>query len=262
MSKASTTRTADLGSQFGERMRMLVLPQLKSRVLIPAAMLALVPAVGFSAKFLPGYSTGELAVDQQISRHHDTLLNEMALLLSTIFSPLGGAILPAAICLFLLLLRRSPVNAIGFGAVASVGWLSSQVFKVIVARPRPNPTLLADPLAPETGFDSFPSGHVCLAVGLAFAVYYLASGTRWRNAAVIRATSMVVALALSRIYIGVHYPTDVVAAVSTASAAVMFFSGLWNRHAARTRARLRFLERFGPIPLEPHRYARECGIQR
>ena len=52
---------------------------------------------------------------------------------------------------------------------------------------------------------------------------------------------MVTALALSRIYIGVHYPTDVVAAVVTASAAVMLFSGLWNRHAAGILARLRFL---------------------
>ena len=65
----------------------------------------------------------------------------MALLLSTVFSPLGGAILLAVICLFLLLVRRAPVNAIGFGAVASVGWLSSQVLKVIVERPRPNPAL-------------------------------------------------------------------------------------------------------------------------
>ncbi|MFF5790860.1 phosphatase PAP2 family protein [Paeniglutamicibacter sp. NPDC012692] len=243
-------------------MRMMILPQLKSWVLIPTAMLALVLAVGFGAMHLPGYTTGELAVDQEISRHHDTLLNGMALLLSTAFSPFGGGILLAAICLFLLLVRRSPVNAIGFGTVASVGWLSSQVFKVVVERPRPNPSLLADPLAPETGFDSFPSGHVSLAVGLTFAVYYLARGTRWRNAAAILGAAMVVALALSRIYIGVHYPTDVAAAVVTASAAVMLFSGLWNRHAARLLARLRFLERFGPIPLESHRDRRKVGIQR
>ena len=52
---------------------MLVLPQLKSWVMIPSAMLALVLAVGFTAKLLPGYTTGELAVDQEISRHHDSL---------------------------------------------------------------------------------------------------------------------------------------------------------------------------------------------
>lgn len=230
------------------RQRMLTVPQLKSWVVIPCIMLLLILILGFVAKDLPGYTTADLSVDQEISRHHDSILNTVALLLSTVFSPLGGAILIAVICLFLLLVRRSPVNAICFGAVASVGWLSSQLFKVIVERPRPNPSLLADPLAPETGFDSFPSGHVCLAVGLTFAFYYLARGTRWNKLALILGPAMVLVLAFSRIYIGVHYPTDVLAAIITASAAVMLFSGLWNRFATRILAKLRFLKWFGPIP--------------
>lgn len=230
---------------------MLKIPQLKNWVMVPALMYVLVLAAGFGAKLIPGYGASELVVDQEISRNHDVFLNSVALMLSTLFSPVGGAILLAAICLHLLLVRRSPVNAIGFGAIAAVGWLSSEVFKSIVARPRPNPALLADPLAPETGFDSFPSGHVCLAVGLAFAIWFLARETRWRNAALLFGVVMVIVLALSRLYIGVHYPTDVVAAVITASASVFLFSGLWNRFAPGLIGRMRFLEPFGPIPATP-----------
>lgn len=231
------------------RQRMLHLPQLKSWILVPVLMYAVVLAAGFGAKLIPGYSASELVVDQQISQHHDSFLNSAALLLSTVFSPIGGAVLLAVICLFLLVVRRSPVNAIGFGAVAAVGWLSSEVFKSIVARPRPNPALLADPLAPETGFDSFPSGHVCLAVGLAFAFCFLARGTRWQRAALAIGVAMVITLALSRLYIGVHYPTDVAAAVITASASVLLFSGFWNRYAAGILGRMKFLETFGPMPV-------------
>ena len=58
---------------------------------------------------------------------------------------------------------------------------------------------------------------------------------------------MVVVVALSRLYIGVHYPTDVVASVIAASAAVLFFTGLWNRYGIVLIAKITVLARFGPL---------------
>ena len=200
-----------------------------------------------SARSRLGVLAAELAVDQDISAHHDGFLNTVALALNTLFGPLGGAVLLAVACLYLLLVRRAPVNAIAFGAVSAVGWLSCQIFKVIVGRHRPDQTLLANPLAPESASDSFPSGHVCLAVALAFALYYLARRTRWQKPALGFGVVMVLVVALSRLYIGVHYPTDVAASVIAASAAILFFTGLWNRYAMAIIARIRVLVRFGPI---------------
>jgi hypothetical protein len=137
-------------------MLLAVLPQLRHWVLWPAAMAAVVLALGFSAKYLPGYTHAELVVDQDISAHHDGFLNTAALALNTLFGPLGGTVLLAAACAYLLLVRRAPVNAVAFGAVGAVGWLSCQIFKVIVGRHRPDPALLANPLAPESASDSFP----------------------------------------------------------------------------------------------------------
>ena len=232
-------------------LRLESLPQIRRWIIVPGMLGAAVLALGFSARFIPGYAGAELAVDQDLSRHHDGVLNAAAMALSGIFSPVGGSVLLALACLFLLVVRRAPVNALAFGSVASVGWLSAQLVKVVVERPRPNPALLADPLAPETGFDSFPSGHVSLAVGLAFAIWFLARGTRWERFSMLFGALMVVGLALSRLYVGVHYPTDVLAAMLSASAAVLFFCGLWNRYAMALVSRLGFLRPFGPLPQRP-----------
>lgn len=230
--------------------RLQALPEIRSWIMLPGVLLALVVALGFSARFIPGYASTELVIDQELSRNHNGVLNAVAMALYELFGPPGGAILLAVICLSLLVVRRSPINALAFGSVTAVGWLSAQLIKVIVERPRPNPALLADPLAPETGFDSFPSGHVCLAVGMAFAIYFLARETRSKRPAVAFGIAIVVLVALSRLYVGVHYPTDVAAAVVTSNAAVLFYCGLWNRYLSGVVVRMRFLEAFGPLPIQ------------
>jgi membrane-associated phospholipid phosphatase len=154
----------------------------------------------------------------------------------------------ALLCLFLLVVRRSPVNALATGAVASVGWLSVEVFKVLVDRHRPDAALLADPLLPEPGTGSFPSGHTALAVSLAIAVFLLARGTRWQWPALAGGALVAVGVAASRVYLGVHYPTDVAASFLAAGAAIAFFTGVWNRFGVVVLSRLPLLDRFGPVP--------------
>lgn len=187
-------------------------------------------AIGFIAVVTPGFSRTELTVDQELSRHHDGAATILAMGINYVFSPAGGLVMIAAVCLYLLLVRKSVVDAFGFGGVAAAGWMSSQLFKVIVNRPRPDPSLLLDPLAPETGFNSFPSGHVALAVGLGWAFYFLARRTRWSRLAVWAGILVPLIVALSRLYIGVHYPTDVTASFLAATAAVFIFAGVWNRY--------------------------------
>jgi undecaprenyl-diphosphatase len=85
--------------------------------------------------------------------------------------------------------------------------------------------------------DSFPSGHVCFAVTLAFALYFLAHGTRGAKVVAIAGAATAVIVAWSRLYIGVHYPTDVAASFLAGSAAVVLLAGFWNRFAPRLLAR-------------------------
>ena len=229
------------------RTRLAVLPQPALWGLWVAALSAAVLALGFFAVATPKFSAEEFTVDQDLSRHHSIILTSLAMVLDKAFSPVGGVVIIVAVCLFLLLARKSPVNAVAFGGVAAAGWLSSQFFKVVVERQRPNPALLFDPLAPETGSNSFPSGHVALAVGLAWAVWVLLRNGRWARLAAFFCVVVPVTVAWSRIYVGVHYPSDVVASFLAASAAVFLFAGLWNRYQGVILPRVPFLDRFGPV---------------
>jgi len=95
-------------------------------------------------------------------------------------------------------------------AIAGAGLLI-QLLKVIVARARPD---LFAPLVAESGY-SFPSGHSLIAVVvyglLAYFAVHLVRNTAFRIGISVCAAVLVLLIGLSRIYVGVHYPTDVLA---------------------------------------------------
>ncbi|VXB96005.1 Undecaprenyl-diphosphatase [Arthrobacter sp. 9AX] len=223
--------------------RSWALPQPRKWLLVAALLCAAVVVLGLTVQLIPGDTAAELGVDQDLSLHHAAALTAVAMGINLLFGPVAGLLLIGAASLSIWLLRRDLPKAVAFGLVACSGWAASETFKLIFARQRPNPTLLFDPLAPETGFNSFPSGHVCFAVALAFALCFLARGTRWAKAVAIAGAFAAVAVAWSRLYVGVHYPTDVVASFPAAGAAVVLTAGLWNRLAPRVLEQLPLLSR-------------------
>lgn len=65
-------------------------------------------------------------------------------------------------------------------------------------------------IAPETTF-SFPSGHAMGSMALCAALVVLAWPTRWRWPTLILGGLFVLLVGLSRVYLGVHYPSDILA---------------------------------------------------
>lgn len=83
----------------------------------------------------------------------------------------------------------------------------NELLKHSFHRIRPNIYLIK-----ETGY-SFPSGHAMMALvfyGMfIYFVFYHASFRRWRSLLAVPAIFLTLSIGLSRIYLGVHYPSDV-----------------------------------------------------
>lgn len=109
---------------------------------------------------------------------------------------------------YLLLARRPRVAALVLLSIAG-GWLISTLLKIGIARPRPD----IIPHLVEVHDFSFPSGHAMLSAVTWLTLGALAGAVqKERN---IRTFLMVSAIALtliigaSRVFLGVHYPSDV-----------------------------------------------------
>ena len=81
------------------------------------------------------------------------------------------------------------------------------VLKHIADRTRPE---LWTHLVNETS-QSFPSGHATASAALALCIVAIAWHSRWRIAAIVGAIIYVAVVAFTRLYLGVHYPSDILA---------------------------------------------------
>jgi len=127
---------------------------------------------------------------------------------------LGGVLLrnlialAAVAALLFLRLRR---EAVLLALTVILGWLVAYGIKLLVGRPRPEIV----PHLTDAGGASFPSGHsfnsavVFIAVALAFAT--MSSRQSVRITVIGSAILLSLAVAWSRVWLGVHFPSDVAA---------------------------------------------------
>jgi membrane-associated phospholipid phosphatase len=109
----------------------------------------------------------------------------------------------------LLVMRRRSSDGIRFTIACAGGILLNQLMKLFFAKPRPE---LWTRLIAETSF-SFPSGHaVGSMVVYGFIAYILAKEMQQHQHIIYTAaTILIIAIGFSRLYLGVHYPTDIIA---------------------------------------------------
>jgi undecaprenyl-diphosphatase len=117
-----------------------------------------------------------------------------------------AVLLGATACVVLIMLREGQREEAGLIAAALAGAsLILAILKLIFHRPRPEPFFgIVDPVT-----YSFPSGHAllslcCYGVLVALAGAKAPRGVRWMAAVLI------LAIGISRVYLGVHYTSDVI----------------------------------------------------
>ncbi|MDQ6712387.1 MAG: phosphatase PAP2 family protein [Candidatus Dormibacteraeota bacterium] len=123
----------------------------------------------------------------------------------------GSFVLLAPLAMAFVLLRRwrRPADDIALVVIAAGSALLPLTVKLIVARPRPTIEHLS-----QLHSLSFPSEHTTQAAAIYLTIGIMLSqglARGWREAAIALGVAIAIAVAWSRVYLGVHYPTDVLA---------------------------------------------------
>jgi len=123
-----------------------------------------------------------------------------------------------------------------FIAVAIAGTaLINLVLKLYFVRQRPD---LWERLVDETTY-SFPSGHAMISMAIALSLVLMLWRTKYRALATIMAFIYVLFIGFSRLYLGVHYPTDVLGGWLVSSAWVIACWLMFYSDKVRSKARVR-----------------------
>jgi membrane-associated phospholipid phosphatase len=146
-----------------------------------------------------------------VALRHNAAMSVTALARAASFA--GSAQVLAALALTSsawLVARRRPLDAAVVVLALGGGQVINAVLKNAFERPRPS---ISDPLETAAGF-SFPSDHAMASMALLATlalVFTRGRSARTRLAAFGTAAAFVGSIGLSRVYLGVHFPTDVAA---------------------------------------------------
>jgi len=139
----------------------------------------------------------------------------------------------ATLVVLFLLLRRRWAEAVLLAVTVGVGTRMGSLAKHTNGRPRPP---VSGMLISKPGGYSFPSGHALAATLLygviAFLILYEVRIAWVRITAVVAGLVLIVLVSLSRIYLGVHWPSDVVASWCLGGAWLVLCCGTfvtWDR---------------------------------
>lgn len=117
----------------------------------------------------------------------------------------------SGLAIVLLILHRRRTQALIFGGAVIFAQVAAEAIKHLVNRPRPDLVAQHDLVYSA----SFPSGHAVMApvVYLTLAALLAAGNPRAsvKRVLLVSAALLVVAIGVSRVYLGVHWPTDVLA---------------------------------------------------
>jgi undecaprenyl-diphosphatase len=144
----------------------------------------------------------------------------------------GSVEIPLAILVSLRLaaLQRRRAAA-GYAAATFSGWALSGLAKLAVRRPRPH---VLPRLMRGGGWFSFPSGHATLAplvFGLGSLIWSAPWPVRMRLGGLLLATGLTLLIGYSRVYLGMHWPSDILGGYLMGVGWAALWAWWWERSA-------------------------------
>ena len=170
----------------------------------------------------------DLAVTGWINTHLHTALLDAVLPFVTTLGDNGFIWILFTVCL--LLFNRTRRWGMVCGIALLTGYLTGEVFlKNLVARARPFTHLEGfQLLIPEPAGFSFPSGHSASSFAGATSLFFMNHRNGWW------AYPLAGLIAFSRVYLSVHFVTDITAGILLGVASAFFARWLCDRYLART----------------------------
>ena len=180
-------------------------------------------------------TTTDTQILQAIRRLHTPLLDQIMVGITFLGQPSVLVVLSLSLGIWLLFQRRrSEATTLAIAAIGAAGlnyWL-----KELFARDRP---ALWDRVV-DVRYYSFPSGHAMVSVVMYGLIGYLLAKTfpRWRGLIFILTVLLVVAIGFSRLYLGVHWPTDIAAGYAAGLVWLIacIYSLDWRKRSANSRS--------------------------
>jgi len=162
--------------------------------------------------------------DTIVLNTRNDLLTNVLKLLTFLASPLFLVIL--SIIIFLLLKGKKEKFYFVFNICFIT--LLNQILKQLILRPRPN----VEQLVTEGGY-SFPSGHSIASVAFYGYLIYLLWKTNWskkyKKIGTVLLIILIICICFSRIYLGVHYTSDVIAGICLALIHLIVYLSILNK---------------------------------
>jgi membrane-associated phospholipid phosphatase len=235
-------------------------PRTRPRIVLGIVLFVCVLVLGVLAR-THLVTQADLHADIDISHLRSGGLTPLEKGLSAAAGVKVGAIALVVVAAILVILRRrwDALRAVG---VAGAAWVTALIVKKAINEPRPPSSVW---LVRPDHSGSFPSGTTTTSVVLFLLVLLLAwrSGSL-RRLVMVAGTLFALAVGFSRLYLGDHYPLDVLGAYLTVTATTIFTLGvldtMWARQLAARWLRAPEAALTAPAPYGSHsRYSRRGG---
>lgn len=147
----------------------------------------------------------DVAILQRINTLSDPGLDGFFVFITDLSGPVVVPILALLLAAWFIW-KNEAYNAIYLFLILGGTFLVNTALKLYYQRVRPN---LWSLLVEESSY-SFPSGHAMISMALALSLIVLLFYSRLRWPAILIGTGYVLLIGFSRLYLGVHYPSDIV----------------------------------------------------